>query len=376
MKTEQMTWTAASGWQGAQKLKQDAQIVIAFGGIDEIHTPSVYPTLSEYYPNADILLASTAGEISGTRVRDNSIVVTAIHLEKTKHKLCNLNVGDFKNSFDLGKAIQQELLSPDLRHVLIISEGTNVNGDQLSKGINDGMPNNVIVTGGLAGDAGRLTKTYVGVNGTAEPLRIGAIGFYGDSIKVSHGSQGGWHEFGPIRKVTQSEGNVLLSLDGTPALEVYKKYLGEKASELPGAALLFPLCILGSDGSRLVRTILGIDEAKGSMTFAGDIPQGANVQFMMSTFDRLIDGATHAAEDNLSRLGQHDAELVLMVSCVGRKLVLSQRIEEEVEAVHELFGDRPVYFGFYSNGEISPLVEGNGCSLHNQTMTITTYTEI
>jgi hypothetical protein len=376
MKTEQTIWTATTGWRGEQKLGADAHVVIAFGGVDEIHQPNVYPTLKQAYPNADIVTASTAGEISGTRVHDNSIVVTAIHLEKTSHKLCNLKVSDFGNSFDLGKAIQKELLTPELRHVLIISEGTNVNGDQLSKGINDGMPSNVIVTGGLAGDAGRLTKTYVGVNSQAEPFRIGAIGFYGDDIKVSHGSQGGWHEFGPIRKVTQSEGNILLSLDNTPALEVYKKYLGEKASELPGAALLFPLCILGNDGSQLVRTILGIDESKGSMTFAGDIPQGANVQFMMSNFDRLIDGATLAAEDNLARLGKYDAQLVLMVSCVGRKLVLAQRIEEEVEAVYELFGDRPVYFGFYSNGELSPLVEGNGCSLHNQTMTITTYTEI
>jgi hypothetical protein len=61
---------------------------------------------------------------------------------------------------------------------------------------------------------------------------------------------------------------------------------------------------------------------------------------------------------------------------VGRKLVLKQRIEEEVEAIRDVFGDGTVLTGFYSYGEISPFAPGEPCALHNQTMTITTFTEI
>jgi hypothetical protein len=60
---------------------------------------------------------------------------------------------------------------------------------------------------------------------------------------------------------------------------------------------------------------------------------------------------------------------------VGRRLVLRQRIEEEVEAVREVLGGAPVMTGFYSYGEISPLNPSARCALHNQTMTVTTLTE-
>jgi hypothetical protein len=375
MQTEQWTWTPDGSWKGQALLGNDAQLVLAFGGIDEIPRPFVFDHLRKTYPKADIVCASTAGEIVGSNVLDGTICATAIFLEKTPHRCVVLDVPDYKDSFACGAAIRKALYSEDLRHILLISDGSLVNGDQLSEGINKDLPTHIVVTGGLAADAGRFNRTFVGFNETARTGRLVAIGFYGPHILVSHGSKGGWDEFGPIRKVTQSAGNVLFSLDGVNALEIYKKYLGPKASELPGAALLFPLCLLRPDGSQLVRTILSIDEEKGSMTFAGDIPQGAAVQFMMANFDRLVDGATRAAEENTALLGTTTPELVLMISCVGRKIVLAQRVEEEVEAVHELFGNGPSYCGFYSNGEISPITEGVGCSLHNQTMTITTYSE-
>ncbi|MDP1153786.1 FIST C-terminal domain-containing protein, partial [Klebsiella pneumoniae] len=76
---------------------------------------------------------------------------------------------------------------------------------------------------------------------------------------------------------TRSSHNVLYELDGEPALDIYKRYLGDHARELPGSGLLFPFAMLGDDDSEsgLVRTILGVDEAQGSVTLAGDIdPQG------------------------------------------------------------------------------------------------------
>lgn len=324
-------------------------------------------------PGCGRCFASTAGEIHGDEVFDHTVSVTACLFEKTGVKVVEGIVSDCANSFDCGKSITQKLMAPDLCHILILSDGILVNGDDLLRGVNYEIPADVIVTGGLAADSGRFTKTLVGANRAPETNRIVAIGFYGQQLRITHGSNGGWDLFGPVREVTKAVDNVLFELDGENALDIYKRYLGPRASELPGSALLFPLCILSSDGQRqLVRTILAIDEVEGSLRFAGNIPVGAQVQFMMANFDRLVEGAAKAAEQSTDQ----SPELVVMISCVGRKLVLNQRIEEEVESVCNFFGPNAAYTGFYSNGEISPQLGSTQCSLHNQTMTITTYHEV
>jgi len=377
MKVEQLNWTQAAGWKKLKSsaISEKANFLLVFGGIDEVNKPERFNELREMYPNANIVMGSTAGEIIDDRVQDETITATAIWYEKTILKFTEINVRDHTDSYTCGCAVRESLESEDLNHILVISDGGMVNGDELVRGINESLDNKILVTGGLAADAGRFSKTFAGLNKAPESGKIVAIGHYGDDLKVSHGSKGGWDEFGPIRTVTHSEGNVLFELDGQNALELYKKYLGEKAKELPGAALLFPLSLYRDDGSQLVRTILSIDEEQGSMTFAGDIPNNAEVRFMMANFDRLIDGAANAAEESYVRMDKDQPEIVLMISCVGRKLVLDQRIEEEVESVKEIFGDDVIYTGFYSNGEISPVLDSVGCSLHNQTMTITIYSE-
>jgi hypothetical protein len=362
------------GWISSGR-SLNPQLVLVFGGIDEIGDPEVYNYIRNLHPSAEIVMASTAGEIRKNEVTDHSIVATCIEFQSTEIKTVALSVSDLNKSYESGKHIGLALMNDKLRHILLISDGTTVNGDEFVKGINNSVSANVLVTGGLAADSGRFEKTLVGLNQIPVAGQIVAVGFYGNKLRVGHGSMGGWDIFGPVRTVTASKGNVLYELDGINALELYKKYLGDRAVELPGSALLFPLCILGEDGSQLVRTILGINENTGAMIFAGDIPVGANVQFMMANFDRLIDGAIHAAEQTHLRLGGTEPDLVLMVSCIGRKIVLDQRVEEEVESVVDFFGPNPVYCGFYSNGEISPLKGSIGCSLHNQTMTIPTIAE-
>ena len=167
-----------------------------------------------------------------------------------------------------------------------------------------------------------------------------------------------------------------VSKDDAHALELYKKYLGEHAAGLPASGLLFPLAIrTGTDDSRVVRTILAVDETKQSMTFAGDMPLGAVARLMKANFDNLIDGATGAARNSYESIGSASPDLAILISCVGRKLVLQQRVEEEVESVREVLGAEATLTGFYSYGEISPFTPSAKCELHNQTMTVTTLRE-
>ena len=258
----------------------------------------------------------------------------------------------------------------------MLSDGLNVNGTELARGLQEELGPTVSVTGGLSGDADRFERTVVISCKGHGPNRVVALGLYGDAIRVGHGSLGGWDPFGPSRLVTKSSGNVLYELDGKPALDLYKRYLGEHADGLPATGLLFPLSVeIPGVSGELVRTILGVDEASGSMIFAGDVPEGAMARLMKANFDRLIDGAAGAAQGTSDTLGDRSAELAVLISCVGRRLVLKQRVEEEIEAVRDVLGAETPLTGFYSYGEISPLVRDASCELHNQTMTITTFSE-
>lgn len=350
----------------------EAQLILMFGAADLYQ--HVKPSVREAYPHAQIVGCSTAGEIEGTMVFDDVLTLTAITFAKTPVEVVSVNVRDYKSSVYVAEALANKLSKYGLKHVLVLSDGLNINGTDLVARLTKEMPEDVNITGGLAGDADRFQKTHAWHNDVSDEPVVVAIGLYGDAISVGYGSMGGWDSFGPQRKITRSEENILYEIDDKSALALYKSYLGEYASQLPASGLLFPLSISETIGSApLVRTIMAIDEEQESLTFAGDIPQGAYAQLMKANFDRLVDGASDAASHCQSIL--ETTELAILISCVGRKMVLKQRIEEETEAVQEIIGDDVPMTGFYSYGEISPIIETAQCALHNQTMTITTLTE-
>jgi hypothetical protein len=342
--------------------------------------------LRKLYPAAQLLGCSTAGEICGTRVLDDSLVATAVQFEHTQLRGARVSLSETANSFQAGERLAQALppsvtavesgQTEKLTHVLVLSDGLKVNGSDLVQGLTKELPAGVTLTGGLAGDGARFGETLVFLDSAPEVDTLAVLGLYGSRLKVGFGSLGGWDPFGPERLITRSKGNVLYELDGQSALGLYKKYLGEHAAGLPATGLLFPLSLRIKAGETpVVRTILAIDEKEQSMTFAGDLPEGAYARLMKANFDRLIDGATGAAKTSYQAIGSASPDLAILISCVGRKLVLKQRIEEEVEGVREVLGERTVLTGFYSYGEISPFTPGAKCELHNQTMTITTLSE-
>jgi hypothetical protein len=378
MKTEQKQWTAEGGWQNLKEadLSSSADLVFVFGSRPLLEDSSKFDEIKSFYPNANILMGSTSGEIMEDLVYDDSLAVTAVDFEKTEIKVASMNINDAADSFDAGVTMAEQLAGDGLSHVFLLTDGLHVNGSEIVKGINSKLENDVPCTGGLAGDAANFEKTLVGLNAAPSENQIVAVGFYGDSLEVGYGSVGGWDNFGAERLVTRSEGNVLYELDGQSALDLYKMYLGDKASELPGSALLFPLGLkFDEDSDTIVRTVLAVDEEANSMTFAGDIPEGCYVRLMKADFDKLIEGANLAAEHTTQKGGDDAEKLAILISCVGRKLILGQRIDEEVEGVQEVLGNGATMTGFYSYGEISPVVESSRCELHNQTMTITTFAE-
>jgi hypothetical protein len=352
-------------------------LVIAFSA-PELRASEAWSELASAFPRAVRAGCSSSGEIADDQVHDESVSVAIARFDRTPLRRAVASISDASDSETVGASLGASLQRDDLRAVVVLSDGLQVNGTALSRGLQRTVGDDVVVTGGLAGDGARFGETWVW-NGTdaPQPGQVMAIGLYGDAVQVGHGSRGGWDAFGPPRKVTASDGNVLHTLDGRPALALYKEYLGERASGLPATALLFPLAL--RDPARpdheLVRTILAVDEDTQSMTFAGDLPEGSEVQLMRANFERLVDGAAGAADLTLASLGEGDEPvLALAISCVGRRLVLGDATEDEVEATFESFPEGSVQVGFYSYGELSPTTT-TGCELHNQTMTLTALRE-
>jgi hypothetical protein len=382
MRIEQMLWTAETGWQirGNSDAVFHPQLVLFFcasrlSGVDER-----IAELKSRYVGADIIGCTTAGEISGEEVLDESVSATAIELSEATIRVESCSMSTMSNSFQAGQTLGSKFDKNGLRLVMIISDGHVVNGTELVNGLVDVLGSNIPVTGGLAGDKAHFEATMVSVNSPLTHGLIGAIGFYGEHLHIGHGSVGGWKAFGQTRRITKSAANVLYEIDGKPALQLYKVLLGERAKDLPGASLLFPLAVSPEDNSReqIVRTVLSINEEDGSMVFAGNMPEGYTCQLMIANFDQLVDGASKAADEamQISEIGaaQHRS-LGVLVSCVGRKLVLGRRTSDEVMAVRNILGPKAALTGFYSYGEIAPHGRMLNCELHNQTMTVTTITE-
>jgi hypothetical protein len=379
------TFSLTSGSTGIPEpghaLDSAQTLVLLFGAANLLGSPALVDLVglvTDTYPHSHIVGCSTSGEIFADKILDDSLVVGVAQFEKSTARVATAPICT-ETSFTAGQTLGAALLAPNLRAVLVFSDGLQVNGSELVRGLNAALPESVVVTGGLAGDGDRFARTWVIKDRQMQAGFVTATGIYGDALRIGHGCKGGWDAFGVERTVTRSKANVLFELDGKPALSLYKEYLGDRASGLPATGLLFPLALRDPANAekRLVRTILAIDEASQSLTFAGDIPEGFYAQLMCANFDRLIQGAGEAgltAAHTTDAALNGESTLAIAISCVGRRLVLGEHSEEEIEATLSVLPPGTQQIGFYSYGEISPYASGH-CDLHNQSMTLTTIAE-
>lgn len=374
MKTEQLVWNDQESLDlsSVSIIDTPNTLLMIYGLLNE----HISALLKQHFPQSHMIGCSTSGEISNDGVMDNSLIITFVQFEKTSIRKSARHLIDFQGSCKaLGSSLASDLLSEDLRHIFVLSDGLQVDGTYLVDGFKSVLPDHIKVTGGLAGDCVNFAETQVYTENTRGSGLVAAIGLYGNDLEISYGSRGGWCSFGMERKVTRSEGNVLFELDNQNALEVYHSYLGDLTKELPSSGLRFPLEISDPEkDTKLVRTLLATDGSNGSITFAGHIPTGVSAKLMRTNVDSLIDGAQDAAKLCWDFV-QDSPQIAILISCVGRKLLLKQLADDEVDAVREELGQQTMLCGFYSYGEIAPLDNQHNSELHNQTMTITAFSE-
>lgn len=362
-----------------KEFDSDNTVVFVFFSPEFDPLPGV-EKLRKILPRSKIIGCSGAGEIANTDLLDQSAVVTVVKFEKCTVKTYQVPIANAQHSFSAGVAISKALNAPDLRLIYVLSEGLHVNGTDLVGGIASEVPHGIAIAGGLAGDGQNFKQTRTLWNDQCASNTIAVVGIYGNALKVGVNAGTGWLPFGPMRTVTKSTGNVLYELDHKPALEIYREFLGEAAKKLPSSALMFPLTIgvnkPGEQQSRnIVRTILAVDNDSQSMTFAGDIPQNETARFMRVNESSLVGAARDCAAGCQKSIDPNIPALSLMVSCVGRRIVLGSSTEDEIEGVYETLPDNSVQTGFYSYGEIGPGRNGSS-DLHNQTVTLTWLQEV
>ncbi len=377
MRAVSLHWKNGQGWN---QEPGKADLILYFGAREALADGARFNELRETFSGAHIVGCSTGGQIRNNDVSDDEIAAVALSFDATKVRITCQTIAASAGSRACGEAIGRQLFGDGLAGVFVLSDGLNVNGTELVAGITSAIGREIPLSGGLAGDGSQFSETLVGGDCAPRSHTVVGIGFYGSAIRFGHGSAGGWDVFGPRRRITRSSGNILLDLDGTPALDLYERYLGDEAQGLPGTALLFPLqiCDPKDPETTLVRTVLAVDREKRSMTFAGDMPEGWIAQLMRGNFTHLASGAADAARqanDSTGAVAEKQG-LALLVSCIGRRLLMGQHVVDEVEAAGAVLGNQMTRLGFYSYGEIAPHALTGFCDLHNQTMTVTTITEV
>lgn len=369
MRSVQFTGSLTDGWNITALPVGFAPQLLLWFGARQADGAALQADLQQHFPSADVVGCSTSGEIVDGEVLDDTLIATAIEFGASTVKTVCVEGAEAAESQAIGQKLALQLQAEDLRGVMIFSDGLKVSGTALGKGFTDVLGVCIPICGALAGDGARFQQTWVACNAAPASGRVVAIGFYGTTLQMRFGTGGGWDRFGPERQITRSSNNQLFELDGQPALSLYKKYLGDEAQALPGSALHFPLFVRPAGGSGgVTRTVLGVSEGDMSITFAGDLPQGHTAQLMHGNFERMIAGAADSTRQ-IGAQGEGSEGLALLMSCVGRKLVLGERVGEEVEAAIEQLPKGIATIGFYSYGSLAPTPGLDGTHLHNQTMT-------
>jgi hypothetical protein len=357
------------------EIKEKASFILIFTSRTLLESPGWLALVFEKYPNVPVISCSTSGEIYESELQEESISCLAIELEKTAVHISTEQVPEGADSLRSGESLGSQLSArKGLKHAVVFSDGWQVNGSELITGMYKNLPEGATVSGGLAGDGANFSKTLVGLNDIIRQGMAVAIGLYGSKLEVGFGAHGGWNEMGESLTVTQAKAREIMSLDGKNALTLYKQFLGKDASGLPGTALLYPLAVNlpGADGT-VVRTVYNVDELDGTISLGEPVPIGATVKFMRAKFNDLLKGVELAAVEAKKSI-KAEAQLGLIVSCIGRKLLFDKRIEEEIAITQKALGSQAVMGGFYSYGEICP-DKKSLAELHHQMLTVTLFAE-
>ncbi len=341
------------------------------------------PTLGILFCSVDLGIADTAralgefgfpffacsscGEIftegAQSRALENSAVVALLELPADAFQV-KLVDGAGLDSLELGATIGRwgKSVYKNPAFMVVVS-GIKRDGEQVVHGLLGEFPDQVPLFGGLAGDDAKFKETFAFTNSHVTSDGAIVCVFDNDRVAMEGLATSGWVGLGAPKTVTSSEGNVVFSIDGEPALDIYKKYLDIRDVDLPGIGMEYPLQVMRDDGTHVLRAVVGVDFERRALVFAGAVPQNARVRFSSSPGFETVDHARRDFE-TFAQAGGPPPDLLVFFSCIARHAALGPMVEDEIRAAQRIWNAPGL--GFFTYGEIGKNLVGR-CDFYNET---------
>jgi hypothetical protein len=316
---------------------------------------------------------TTDGELSSAGFSTGSAVIGGIVSDQVAFEIASVrDIGG--NSGKQGRTLGARF-SDSVRYLQLFSDGITGDGSALLRGLQSALTAEMPIAGGTSGDGGKFVQSWQFLGDQILSDAAVAIGFCGD-FTLGTGVESGWSPIGLPKKVTRAEGNILYELNGESALEVYERFLGRHARNLPAVGVEYPLGLIApdqgsDDDAMLLRATMSVDREAGAIRFAGEIPEGTMVYLTCGDRGSILDATEKAASHAVAELGAATAPaVVFFYSCMARKMLLGLRTREEFERLRSQLTPEVPILGFYSYGEFCRPKRGLPSVLHNETATI------
>lgn len=370
--TDTLSYDWSAGWSKSfPDLDSEKTLLVVFAAHEYVNRLEPLEELRHAFPKSKIIGCSTPVVVCDGALLEGAIAVGIIRFKNTQIRLSHASVSSFEESRAAGQRLGKHLTDAELKGVLIFSGGVTTEATELVKGLQEMLPPDVIIAGGLA-SGHSLDDTWMICDGEIKRFYACAVGFVGNTVELTRATGGGWRLIGAEYKATRTADRTLFELDGEPANDVYQRQVGSDIGfGLHESSSRYPLTIrLPGLEMQIVRDVNRIDEASGAIELAGDIPEGVMVQVMTTTEDEILDGVDEAIERMRSKtiLPQNNA-LAICVSCAGRRAVLLEKTSEEAALAYDGLGHGIHQIGMYAFGEISTTSSGPP-HVHNETLTI------
>ncbi|HNS98563.1 MAG TPA: protein kinase [Polyangiaceae bacterium] len=342
---------------------------LVFAGIDHDHQ-ILLDRIHDQWPGLAVIGCTTDGELSSLgQFKEDSIAVALFVSDKLSFGV-GLGTGvALDPEAAAQQAVRQARDQLGVEPVLCITTPASliVSGVRVLDAVKKQLGQQFPVFGGTAGDQLRLEYTYqfAGTSVVKDGLPVLLIG---GPLRFGAGLSSGWRPIGTSGVVTKANANVLITIGEQRAADFFVERIGKFSTpaELRAMVVSHPFAVARNDGYYL-RSTFTVDLDQGVVHCLGDVPEGATVQIANGSRDDVLAGSLTSIEQAIQAFDGEKIGGILVFSCAARRMLLGDRVKEEVERIQTIAPPGLPIIGFYTYGELGPLHPGGEPEFHNMT---------
>ncbi len=304
--------------------------------------------------NIDFIGCSSAGEIVNGKLYNKAITITLFELERNKYRIYKTNV-TAEESYQTGIATaafaKEQFNNPKFVSLFTLT----IDAEQLVEGLKVGLNNGSPIYGGIAADDQKL-QPYLITADKQNKQNFQSIIFDNDAIELHSTAISGWEPIGIEYTITKSNNNIVYEINNEPALDFFVDFFGFRTDPLNQVEnteasnivnTQYPIQI-SKENRSVIRSPLDVNTEDKSITLAGPVNTGDVFKFSVAPGFKVIEETIHGFQNFKKEVNTPEA--LILFSCKARHYAFGPVIEDEIEAIHQLW-DVP-FQGFLSFGEI------------------------